>query len=187
MPLDTIKFITRFVLNPKSTGAVCPSSKKLSRKMAKSINKNATTGVIVELGAGTGAVTKEILYLGFDPKLLYSFELDSKLYSVLKNKFPHTNILNENAVSIDSFLAERNLIPCSFVSSLPLLSLPKDVVTEILTKVEDLLPSGGRFIQFTYNLNRKPSDLGFKKMRHINCSRVLINIPPARVDVFEKV
>ena len=67
------------------------------------------------------------------------------------------------------------------------MNLPKEVVDNIISEVEESLPVGGRFVQFTYNLRRPPESLGFKKMRHIGRSFVVLNIPPARVDVFEKI
>ena len=75
----------------------------------------------------------------------------------------------------------------AIVSSLPLLSLPGDMVARILSEVESALPVGGRFVQYTYNLRRNPDSIGFNKMRHIGVSKVYLNIPPARVDVFEKI
>ena len=75
----------------------------------------------------------------------------------------------------------------TIISGLPLVSLPKEVVANIVSEVEESLPTGGRFVQFTYNLRRPPESLGFEKMRHIGRSFVALNIPPARVDVFEKI
>src|SRR3974377_115511 len=53
-------FLREYMRNPRATASVCPSSPALSRRMAESIDfRRART--VVELGAGTGAVTREIL------------------------------------------------------------------------------------------------------------------------------
>ena len=49
-----------------------------------------------------------------------------------------------------------------------------------------ILDKNGRFVQFTYNLNRDPNVMRFKNMQHKLNEKVFINLPPARVDAFEK-
>ena len=55
---DSVKFICKFLANPKTTGALCPSSCFLARQMAANCPES---GLIIELGAGSGSVTAEIL------------------------------------------------------------------------------------------------------------------------------
>lgn len=183
---DTAKIFFRYLKNPRQMGTVCPSSRFLAKKMVSGINRKC--GVIVELGPGTGAITKHLVDSGLakDCKL-YCIEFDSSLIPHLERKFPSAKIVNGSAEDLRDIVGADTARICAVVSSLPLISLPKEVVHKILSEVEAALPAGGRFIQFTYNLKRSPVRMGFEKMRHIDASKVFMNIPPARVDVFEKI
>lgn len=187
--LDTAVIICKYVASPRRTGTICPSSRFLARRMVASIGKSPKDcGAVVELGAGTGAITKYIVEGGYaGDSSLYCIEFDKKLCEILEKKFPAAKIINGSAENIRELVGADSGKISAIISGLPLVSLPKEVVDNILREVEESLPAGGRFVQFTYNLSRSPESLGFKKMRHIGKSFVLFNIPPARVDVFEKI
>ena len=54
-----ILFLKKYFNNPQSIGSVIPSSEFLAKAMFKSIKELDDTAVI-EIGAGTGAITKHI-------------------------------------------------------------------------------------------------------------------------------
>ena len=54
------RFLMQYILHPRTTGAIFPSSKKLACKMIESIDFN-NCECIVEFGPGTGAFTEELL------------------------------------------------------------------------------------------------------------------------------
>ena len=55
-----MSFIFQYFLHPRSVGAVKPSSKRLAQKMVEDVDfENAEC--IVEIGAGTGVFTEEII------------------------------------------------------------------------------------------------------------------------------
>lgn len=190
---EIIKFLGRYAKNPTQIGAVCPSSKFLSRKMSRGAKMcegvAARRNVVVELGSGTGAVTKQLVQDGFasDGRKLYSIEFDKNLYEVLIQNYPTVKVVHDSAENIRQITGEDAKEISAVVSSLPLLSLPVALVEKVLSEVEEILPEGGVFVQYTYNLFRTPEKLGFKKMKHISTSFALLNLPPARVDVFVKV
>ncbi len=186
---ETIGFLFQYICKPRSTGALCPSSRFLARRMASGANsKNINANdVVVELGAGTGSVTRELIKSDFlCGRKLFSIEYNSELCTLLKKNIPDLNVIEGSAENIRELVGEDASKITTIVSSLPLLSLPETMVKNIIQEIEDALPTGGRFVQFTYQLNRKPEKLGFKKMKHLSKSIVLLNIPPARVDVFIK-
>ena len=187
--VDTALMLCRYVASPRRTGAVCPSSRFLAKKMTTAIGRKASDcGTIVELGAGTGAITSELVKAGYATESnLYCIEFDTSLCELLKQKFSSAKILNGSAENIRELVGEDSKNITTIVSGLPLVSLPKECVNNIVAEVENTLPNGGRFIQFTYNLTRAPESLGFKSMRHIGVSFVVLNIPPARIDIFEKI
>ncbi len=187
--VDTAVMLCKYIVSPRRTGAVCPSSRFLARKMVASIGKTPQEcSAVVELGAGTGAITSALVEKKYDENShLYCIEFDKKLCSILENKFPNAHIINGSAENIRELVGKDADNVSAIVSGLPLVSLPKECVRNILEEVENTLPKGGKFIQFTYNLTRSPDSLGFKKMRPVKVSFTVLNIPPARVDVFEKI
>lgn len=182
---DILKFTGKFFSKPRFTGSILPSSSFLGRAMAQFV-KFSPEQIVVELGPGTGPVTAQLLKSGIPPENLYCIEFDGGLCEILRRRFPDVAILNDSAENLRSLLAGERRGICAIVSSLPFLSLPKAVGEKIVSESEGALQSGGRFIQFTYNLNRDPREVGFKAMAHVACKKVYLNVPPARVDAFEK-
>lgn len=182
---DILKFTGKFFSKPRFTGSILPSSAFLGRAMAQFVQFRQNS-IVVELGPGTGPVTAQLLKAGIPAKNLYCIEFDKGLCEILERRFPDVAILNDSAENLRKLISADGREICAIVSSLPFLSLPKEVGEKIISEAESALPKGGRFIQFTYNLNRSPSEVGFKNMGHMACKKVYLNVPPARVDAFEK-
>ncbi|MBO5254538.1 MAG: hypothetical protein J6B07_01790 [Opitutales bacterium] len=185
---ESFAFFTRYIRNPSSVGAVCPSSRFLAQKMVapvKSVVEDKS--IVVELGSGTGAVTKYILSeLNISPKQLYCVEFDTTSAELLLDKFPDTNVVNDSAENLVQILGKDiDNLKC-IVSCLPLLSLSDDCAQKILQCVENVLPEGGIFVQFTYNLLKPSADKYIKNLKRVNTMYTALNIPPARIDVYTK-
>jgi len=186
--LDALKFIGKYIAHPMQVGAVCPSSRFLARKMAESAGKIGKGDIIVELGAGTGAITSKLQPLADECGAeLYCVEFEPTLAKILKERFPNAKVVNDSAENIGRIVGEENFPRIrAIISCLPLVSLPKPCVASIPSASEEVLPEGARFVQFTYSLARSPKSLGFKKMKPESVSFVALNIPPARIDIFTK-
>ncbi|MBO6102220.1 MAG: methyltransferase domain-containing protein [Opitutales bacterium] len=183
---DSISFTLRFFSKPRFTGSIMPSSRFLGRAMVRAANLSRDK-IAVELGPGTGPITRQILASGFPPENLYCVEFDKKMCEILKREFPSIRVINAGAENLSRLMEGEKRPVCAILSSLPLLSLPKDIVQKILGESESVLERGGRFAQFTYNLKRDPKCVGFSNMRHLGAEKVYLNVPPARVDSFEKI
>ena len=57
---ETVIFLSQYITNPRSIGAVLPSSKFLADKMVESIDFKKAK-YIVEYGPGTGVFTNKLL------------------------------------------------------------------------------------------------------------------------------
>ena len=191
MPVKLLKSIAIFgrelLANPGATGALCPSSPRLGRRMASFIPKNHK-GLVVELGAGTGAVTHELLARGIPPKKLIPIEMSQKLASHLQHRFPALKVIQGNAAELQNLIKasakEANGQVDFVVSSLPFRSLPEDLCQKIAQQIEQTLGDSGRFIQFTYDLRSK-NFVHFQRFTHLRAAIVWANLPPARVDLFQ--
>lgn len=174
--------------NPGPVGSAVPSSRFLGRRMASFLPRSPK-GYVVELGAGTGAITAALLKRGIPADRILPIERSETMVNLLRRRFPSLDIALGDATELRSLLKTwlpKDAPEISYVvSSLPLRSLPEKVVTGILHEIYHVLPKHGKLVQFTYDLRRKPYRLlsGFKRCQ---TAVVWANIPPARVDVFEK-
>lgn len=171
---------------PGPVGAVFPSGRGLSRRMASFVSV-PTDGFVIELGPGTGPVTQALLAHGLPPKRLILVELSAKMVRHLRTRFPALPVLEGDASELGTLLGRnaphtQNRVK-HVVSSLPLRSMPDRVVHGIAREIHRVLPADGTLIQFTYDLSSRrypPLD------RFERCATKFawLNIPPARVDVY---
>ncbi len=173
-------FIREVILHPRAMGAACPSSKHLAKKIAQqvTVKKNALT---LELGGGTGVVTDALIKHGIAEDQLLVIERSATLAEHLVKRFPAVAIINADAQVMKQYLQNRP-VHC-VVSGLPLRSLPKTVVAQVLAEAEDVLSPTGTFIQFTYSWRNNDS-LSFKSLTRLYSKYVWFNLPPARIDIY---
>lgn len=183
------KFIKEFMKERKQVGAVAPSSKHLCKRMCKYIDFEKVK-VIVELGPGTGVVTRELISRMNKDTLLFVLETNETFYLELKEEFknlPNVQLYNQSAENIIGVLKENNLTEASVdtvVSSLPLTVIPKNIVDKIVINSKKSLKENGQYIQFQYSLNAKK--LLKKTFKNVKINFVPINVPPAFVYVCNK-
>lgn len=192
MPLKTLisyaLFGGAFLTNQRTTGSLIPSSPFLGRRMASRVPKqNGEKDLIVELGVGTGSITKSLLDNGLTHEQLVAVDCSPEMVEWTQKRFPEAKVKLGDASQLrdllqsDQDLKDRRVR--HVVSSLPLKSLPKDVVKGIASEVKELLPDDGRLIQFTYDLRRRP-DPQLSAFELVESSVVWLNVPPARVNVY---
>lgn len=169
--------------HPASVGAVLPSSHWLAQAIAATVPLDSQA-LIVEIGAGTGAVTQALLARGIAPSRLIVVERSSKLCQLLRRRFPHLTVVQGDAAELIRWVGPQDDV-CAIVSSLPLRSLPDVMVSAIAAQMHALLDTGGILVQFTYGwVGASPLQaLGFECYK---ASWEWRNIPPARIDVLCK-
>jgi phosphatidylethanolamine/phosphatidyl-N-methylethanolamine N-methyltransferase len=146
-------------------------------------------GHVIELGAGTGEVTKALLAAGIPADRLALVERDPELASFLRRHFAGPKIVEGDAARLPKILAEQGIGSVSaVVSSLPLLSLPADVVRGIVEGVFDALPRGGSLVQFTYGPAQPVPRSLSQALRLVGSRgpRIWRNMPPAVVWTFRR-
>jgi phosphatidylethanolamine/phosphatidyl-N-methylethanolamine N-methyltransferase len=190
-PAGTSLFLKRWLRRPFAMGSVIPSGQALARAMAQATHGaiEGRAGHVIELGAGTGQVTKALLATGIKPRELALVERDPELASFLRRHFPGPRIVEGDAARLPALLAANGVQQvAAVVSSLPLLSLPADVVTGIVHGVFEALPRGAALVQFTYG----PTPPVPKSLREglglVGASgrRIWRNVPPAVVWTFRR-
>ena len=180
---DGLDFFLLWLRRPAELGAVLPSSPRLARAMAAEIDPGAP-GAVVELGAGTGSVTRAILDAGVAPSDLIVVEREARFCRLIGRRFPGVGVLEADARNLAKTLAAAGVWRVkAVVSSLPLISMAEQARHRIADQVFASLAPSGTLVQFTYAptppLSRRTCDgLGLVGARR---SWVGLNLPPAFV------
>jgi phosphatidylethanolamine/phosphatidyl-N-methylethanolamine N-methyltransferase len=184
---DTALFLQEWIANPQGMGAVAPSSRNLADAMAQWLPTDPDSYVL-ELGPGTGVVTEALLRQGLRQERLVAIEQNSNMTRVLREKFPRAQIITGDAWKLDDLLRRRHQ-PIekvgAVISSLPLLNFPPAEAEKLADKIRGVLEPRGRWVQFTYRIHRlRPRGASSFRLRATKI--VWLNLPPARVSVFQK-
>ncbi len=176
-------FLYEAVMHPSMVGALFPSSKRLAHSLAQQIAANPP-GLVVELGAGTGAITTALI----NQKKLFCqlivIERSVKLSNHLIQRFPELNVIHGDARQLHKLISQYSSLPLqAIVSSLPLRTLSPCIVKKIGTEINQVLIKGGLYIQYTYSLWGKPLSPS-PRLKLIHQQWIWQNLPPARIDVF---
>ncbi len=178
-------FLKAWLRQPKSVGSVWPTSAPMARRMAGVIDLSSGLPVL-EVGPGTGTITKAILDAGLPHDRLWALEYSHEFAARLKAKHPKAHVIEGDAFELARSLgAGRPKLFDSAISGLPLLNFPVAVRVSFVEQVLDLLPQGRPLIQFSYGPKSPvPPGLGRYKVRRVGM--VLRNIPPAQLWVFTR-
>ncbi len=144
------RFVRSFVTEPRQVGAVLPTSRRTAQVMLE-MGPVAQARTVVELGAGTGPITREIVPRLAPGARLLVYELDQDLARGLAAEFtdPRVRVLAESAARLEEHLAgERADV---IFSALPFTSLPGPVRTELLDVSRRALAPGGVFVVLQYS------------------------------------
>lgn len=168
-------FFEEFLKNWREVGSITPSSKFLVKKMLAPIDFEKAE-VIVELGAGSGIMTREILKKMNKTSRLVVFETNKDFYRDLKNiEDSRITIYNHSALKLQEYFNDKRVD--YIVSGIPLAMLDQLEKIELLRLSYQSLKSRGMYIQFQYSLESK-RDLE-KVFDDVSIDFTPLNIPPA--------
>ena len=149
--MKNIQFIKESLKSLKEVGTVFPSSKFIVEKMVAPINFEKKI-IILELGPGSGVITKKLLEkMSYDSQLI-CFETNKKFYQELKKINDKKMVLiNKSAEKMKLYLDEFEIEKVNYiVSSVPLVSLSKETTNKILSVSVEILGKSGKLIQLQY-------------------------------------
>ncbi len=182
---DEARFFRSFFGNPLQIGALMPSGPVLAETMARAVDPSVP-GPIVELGPGTGVVTRALLNRGIEPGRLILVEFDPTFCALLGERFPGVRIVKGDAYCLAATLREHlDGLAAAVVSSLPLLLKPEPMRATLLEEAFSLMPPDGIFVQFTYGLSA-PVPCKATPFVVEGSPRIWRNFPPARVWVYRR-
>ena len=185
---DYWHFLSAFVRRPRVIGAIAPSSRRLAEVMIPPVSlKSAQT--VVELGAGTGAVTQTLRQRVGRRTNLIALELDDRSAGRLRQRFRDLQVISDTAENLRRHL---DLLGCHsadcIISGLPWGSMSGDLQDRILDAVLVSLKPGGVFSAMAYvHASGFSSSREFKRKLERNFGQVAsspivwANLPPAFV------
>lgn len=181
-------FFRQWLKNPLRTAAVAPSGRELAAAMLAELP--AETHRVIELGGGTGALTRALLAYGIPGDALLVLELNEELHAHLHARFPDVRIELGDARDLADVAARNGFLASgptdAIVSGLGLLAMPRETQRAILESAFACLRPDGRFVQFTYG-PQPPVAADVVAALGLTVRRgdfILLNMPPATVYVY---
>lgn len=178
---ETFQFFRAWLSEPLRVAAITPSGRALAALMTAEIS--ADTGLVIELGPGTGAFTRALLQRGVKESNLVLIEYGSDFATQLGIRYPGARTIEMDAAKLRQIKLLDHTPAGAVVSGLPLLSMPARKIIAILDGAFANLRPDGAFYQFTYGprcpISRPLLDrLGLKATF---VGHTFANIPPAAV------
>ncbi|HEY4330037.1 MAG TPA: rRNA adenine N-6-methyltransferase family protein [Phycisphaerae bacterium] len=180
---ENLLFMRKFFRHGLKIASVWPSSKAMSRATISKIDWHHAK-IIVELGAGTGPITDQIIHRLQSHTKLIAIEREADFARILQRRFNHhknVEIVQADVRDLDSVLKTRGIRHVdAFVSGLPTPSLPPAVRNRMLASVKRYLVDGGVFsniteIPFLYWKYYR------KIFKDVSFDLVVRNVPPGGV------
>lgn len=182
---EEIRFFKGMMQGPKTVGSIAPTSSVTARKMASIIDTQSGLPVL-ELGPGTGAITKAILARGVTPDNLVAIEYSTDFFNHLVKRYAGVHFINGDAFDLDTTLGVlRGQTFDSVISGIPLLNFPMQARVALLESLLDRLPPGRPVVQISYGavspIIARPDRYHIKHFDFI-----VRNIPPAQLWVYRR-
>lgn len=182
---EEIRFFKGMMQGPKQVGAIAPTSSITARKMASVVD--VTSGLpVLELGPGTGVITKQILARGVQPEKIVSVEYSRDFYERLVEDYAGVNFIHGDAFDLEKTLgALAGQTFDSVISAVPLLSFPMEARIRLIDDLLSRIPAGRPVVQITYGpvspVIAKPDRY---HIQHFDF--IVRNIPPAQLWIYRR-
>ena len=182
---DELQFFKGWIDRPKTVGSIVPTSSITARKMASIIDPGSGLPVL-EVGPGTGVITRAILARGVKPENLYALEYSPEFVRHLRRLYPGVNVIEGDAFNLSAALGDhRDLTFDSVVSGVPLLNFPVAQRVAYVESLLDRIPTGRPVVQLTYGpLSPIPPGRGDYTVEHFHF--VVRNIPPTQLWIYRR-
>lgn len=197
-------FLRQCRRNFRHTGAILPSTRFLARALASEVRQPRGPARVLEVGPGTGSVTKEIVRHLRPGDRLDLVEINAHFVDVLRQRFARDPDFAPQRDRVAVVHGAAEALPGEgvydfIVSGLPLNNFPVEQVRTIFRAYDRLLKPGGTLTYFEYVfirqlkvpfVNRRERRRLFRVGRvvggyirdyQVRRERIFINVPPATV------
>ena len=182
---DQIAFLQEFLKNPRQVASIIPSSRFLERRVVD-LAEIPSARTIVDLGSGTGGITRAILAAMPACAKLLSIEINQRFYDLL-GRIEDTRLVAHcgSAHELRETLALYDLPPPDVViSGIPFSTMNRPMGSRILETISSVLTPGGRFV--AYQVSKQIENLSHPFFGSAQVALEVLNIPPLRLYRWEK-
>jgi phospholipid N-methyltransferase len=175
-----VVFIKEFLKHPLQIGSIIPSSGFLERRVIEAAGI-ASARSIIELGPGTGGITRAILRAMPQHAKLLSVEINP-VFNGLVSRIEDNRLIAHlgSAIELRKIIAKYDLDPPeAIVSGIPFSTMSRSVGSQIIETVSSLLSPNGRFV--AYQVNNHVATLCKPFLGPGKTSVEILNIPPMRI------
>lgn len=176
-------FLKGFLARPWKVASPVPSGPNLARRVAEQIDP-APGGLVLELGPGTGAVTRAIRGRGIAEEDLVLIESDPEFVRLLRKEFPRARVLEGDAFAFADLIGDDARGLRAIISGLPVVGEPLARKRNFVASAMDALAPGRPFVQFTYSA--APPLPGLDGAVPSRAATVWENIWPMRIWVYRR-
>lgn len=185
MAKDKIEFVKAALRNPFDVSTVFPTSRSLTETMLN-LADLANASKVVEVGAGTGAITRHLEKKISKPDVYLGIELDPKMVDFLKSEWPSLRFEAGLAENLPTWAPAGSVD--HVVSSLPWTMFSVETQKKTIDAIVSSLRPGGSFLTYIcVNALIFPAARTFLSQLHASFGQVKKgdlewrNIPPAVV------
>jgi phosphatidylethanolamine/phosphatidyl-N-methylethanolamine N-methyltransferase len=149
---DFFLFLGKFFRHGTAIASLAPSSRWLSRATVGNVAWDRAR-VLVELGAGTGPITRVLAEKARPDCRVVVLERDPDFAGLLRRRFEHLSnfdVVEGDVRDLAGLLGERGISRVDHViSGLPVPSFPKDLQRDLFRVVKQVLAPEGTYNQIT--------------------------------------
>lgn len=183
---NELEFFKLWLEKPRILGAALPTSMVTAQRMA-SIVRTGEDRHVLELGPGSGIITKSILNRGLNPENLHLVEYTQEFVDILRRNYPDVNVLHGDAFKIGNVL--KNHYSGRFdtiISAIPLLNFSVKERLKLLDMLFHILEPGRPVVQISYG-PKSPIPPNFDSYTVESLDWMVRNIPPARLWIYRRI
>jgi phosphatidylethanolamine/phosphatidyl-N-methylethanolamine N-methyltransferase len=172
-------FFRRWLANPLQMGSVIPSSTALCNRIVRQTRREPDEAVL-ELGAGTGVISRALLAGGVPPERLFVVEIVPSMAAHLRRVLPGVQVIEGDARQLSDLLPSQwHGRIGSVVCGIPLVLLPIPAQRAFIDAIEAVAPGRG-FLHYSYCAT---SPLPARKHQLVGKREAWtpLNFPPASV------
>lgn len=170
-------FFRRWLANPLQMGSIVPSSPALCRMLVK--HAATPDGLVLELGAGTGVISRALLDAGLPARRLVMVEIVPDMVDHLRQVLPGARVEQGDARDLPALLRDLDTRIGAVICGVPLVLLPLEQQLSFIRSMTAVAPGCG-FLHYSYcitsPLSQRKLDLTARRL-----GWTPRNFPPASV------
>lgn len=172
-------FLARWLANPLQMGSVVPSSPALCRRVVQQVQRTPDEWVL-ELGAGTGVVSRALLDGGIPPERVTVLEIVPDMAEHLRTRLPGVEVVEGDARALPDLIPRgRHGRIGTVICGIPMVLLPLAEQRRFIDAIEAVAPGRG-FLHYSYCVT-SPLPHGKHGLAARREAWTPLNIPPASV------